>query len=152
MTCTDRLRREHDAALAMSNRLLDLIDSYAGEEDALVIAMQVNKLLGLMRIHLAHEDVQLYPQLIALDDQAVARLARTYANDMGGLAIELETFARHWSCSASIASGIEEFRDEAHILMLALAVRIECENRYLYPLADAADAADAAATATCKAA
>jgi hemerythrin-like domain-containing protein len=138
MTATDNLRRQHDAALDMSNRLFDLMDSYDGGRDAFDIAMQLNKLVGLLRIHLAQEDVLLYPELIASNDSEVARLARAFANEMGGLATELEIFALHWSCSASIVSNFDEFREEANALLLHLAVRIEREDRYLYPLADAA--------------
>jgi hemerythrin-like domain-containing protein len=140
MTATDSLRRQHDTALAMSDRLFDLMDGYDGGRDAYDIAMQLNKLVGLLRIHLAQEDVQLYPDLIASQDQEVARLARSYAKEMGGLAIELEIFAQHWSCSAGIVSNFEEFREATSALLLHLAVRIERENRYLYPLADAAAA------------
>ena len=138
MNATDNLRRQHDAALAMSDRLFDLIDSHDDGRDTNAIALQLNKLVGLLRIHLAQEDVQLYPELIVSPDQDVARLARSYAKEMGGLAIELEIFAQHWSCSASIVGNFEEFREEANALLLKLAVRIERENRYLYPLADAA--------------
>ena len=138
MTSTDNLRRQHDAALAMSDRLFDLMNSYVGGRDAYAITVQLNKLVGLLRIHLAQEDVQLYPQLAASDDPAVARLARRYSDEMGGLANDLEIFAQHWSCSASIANRFDEFREDAHALLLTLAVRIERENRYLYPLAETA--------------
>jgi len=140
MTATDNLRREHEAALEMSGRLFDLIKGYSGDRDAYGIEIQLSKLVGLLRIHLAHEDVQLYPELEASNDEGIARLARSYSAEMGGLATELEIFARHWSCSASIACSFEEFREEAHTLLLALAVRIEREDRYLYPLAEAATA------------
>jgi hemerythrin-like domain-containing protein len=140
MTSTDNLRRQHDAALAMSDRLLDLMDSYDGGRDTYAIAMQLNRLVGLLRIHLAQEDVHLYPALAASGDPAVSQLALAYANEMGGQAIELEIFAQHWSCTASIAGAFDEFRKEADALLLAIAARIERENRYLYPLADAAAA------------
>jgi hypothetical protein len=138
MTITETLRRQHDAALDMSNRLFDLMDSYDGCRDAFAIAMQLNKLVGLLRIHLAQEDLQLYPALVASKDEDVARLARGFANELGGLATKLEIFALHSSCSASIVSNFDEFREEASTLLLKLAVRIEREDRYLYPLADAA--------------
>jgi len=137
MTVADNLRRQHDAALVMSGRLFDLIDSYAGGRDAFAIAMQLTRLVGLLRIHLAQEDVQLYPSLIASEDPEVAKLARIYAEEMGGLATELEIFAQHWSCSASIGGAFDEFREDAHMLLMALSVRIEREDRYLYPLVDA---------------
>lgn len=133
----DILCRQHEDALAMSQRLLELIDSYQPGNPGYSILMQLNRLYGLLRVHLAHEDVELYPALTASADPNVARTVQYYVDEMGGLAYHLESFARHWSCSASITSHFEEFRDAAHDLLLAIVVRIEREERFLYPLADA---------------
>ena len=130
------LRQQHDAALAMADRLIDLVDNYDPATAAIPILMQLNRLLGILRVHLAHEDVELYPKLIESSDPEVARTASAYVAEMGSLAMDLEWFAQHWSCSASIAGNIGEFREGVHQLVLALAVRIERENRYLYPLAE----------------
>lgn len=134
----DILRRQHEAALAMAQRLLELIDGHRPGNPGYAILMQLNRLYGVLRIHLVLEDVQLYPALAASPDPQVARAARQYVEEMGSLALDLEGFARHWSCSASIANNFAEFREAARDLMLALTVRIERENRHLYPLADAA--------------
>ena len=138
----DILRREHDAALDMAQRLLVLIDAYEPGASAYPILMQLNRLYAVLRVHLAHEDVELYPALTSSPDPRVARTAKLYVDEMGNLAINLECFAQHWSCSASIASNFEEFTVAAQDLMLALAVRIERENRYLYPLAEAENVAE----------
>jgi hypothetical protein len=135
------LKNQHDAAMAMADRLIDLIDDYRHDGDALPIAIQFSKLVGLFRVHFAQEDVQLYPELVALGDRDVARLALTYAAEMGGLANELERFVRRWPSSAVIASNFAEFADAARDMVLALAVRIERENRFLYPLIEAAEVA-----------
>ena len=47
-------------------------------------------------------------------------------------------FCQHWSCSASIAGNFDEFSEAARAMVLELAVRIEREDKYLYPLIDAA--------------
>lgn len=120
----------------MADRLVDLIDGYRCAADALPIAFQFNKLVGLLRIHLAQEDVQLYPDLMASGDHQVARLALTYVAEMGGLASELELFAQRWSSSAVISGAFAEFSEAARELILQLAFRIERENRHLYPLAE----------------
>ena len=137
MVNTEILRQQHDAALSMADRLIDLADNYKPRTQATPILLQLNRLLGILRVHLAQEDVELYPRLIESRDPEVARTAEAYFAEMGGLATDLEYFARHWSCSVSIAGNIDEFRQDMHQLMLALAVRIERENRYLYPLAEA---------------
>lgn len=133
---TQILRQQHDSAMVMADRLIDLVDNFNPRSSGIPILMQLNRLLGLLRVHLAHEDVELYPRLMASADPNTARTAGAYVAEMGGLAIDLEYFVRHWSCSASIAGNIEEFREGVQELILALAVRIERENRYLYPLAE----------------
>lgn len=130
------LREQHDEALDMAQRLLELIDGYKAGASACPILRQLNRLCGVLRVHLAHEDVQLYPALTASSDPNIARTAQHYVDEMGGLALDLEYFARQWSCSASISNDFAEFSQAANDLMLALAVRIERENRYLYPLVD----------------
>ena len=129
------LSNQHDAALGMADRLIELIDDYRCEEDALPIAVQFSKLVGLLCVHLAQEDVQLYPKLVASDDGKTAKLALAFVAEMGGLALELELLARRWSSSAVIAGDFAEFAEATRELILQLAVRIERENRYLYPLA-----------------
>ena len=140
----DILRRQHDAALEMAQRLLEMVDDYRPGDAAYPILVQFNRLFGILRVHLVHEDVELYPALMASPDPQVARTAQAYVDEMGGLAAELECFATHWACSASIAGRFDEFRDDVNELMLALAVRIERENQYLYPLAEGAVRAKAA--------
>jgi len=136
----ENLRSQHDDALAMAERMLEMAANPDGRAVAIPLLMQLNRLLGLLRVHLACEDVELYPALTASPDPLVARTAQRFVDEMGGLAIDLECFARRWSCSVSIADGIEEFREAANKLVMDLAVRIERENRILYPLAEAESA------------
>jgi Hemerythrin HHE cation binding domain len=131
----DILRSQHDDALAMADRLIELVDHYDPRMAAIPILMQLNRLLGLLRVHFAFEDVELYPALMASNDPLAARTAKRFVDETAKLAIEFECFARRWSCSASIADDIDGFREGAHGLLLTLAVRIEQENLYLYPLA-----------------
>ncbi len=130
----------------MADRLLDLVDRHDPRRPAYPILLQFNRLVGLLRVHLAYEDVELYPRLMASDDLHVARTTQGFVKEMGGLAVDLECFARHWSCSAGICSNFTEFSDGLHVLVLALAVRIERENQHLYPLVETspADRRDAA--------
>ena len=138
MIGTDSLRRQHDAALAMADRLIDLVDALRTAAPIHAIVMQLNRMVGLLRVHLAHEDVELYPGLIASKDpKVVAAWPGHLSMKWAGWRPNLEQFARYWSCSASIAGAFDEFREGVHELMLALAVRIERENLQLYPLAEA---------------
>lgn len=137
MKQTDLLREQHDAALVMANRLLEMVERYQPGSSAYPILLQVNRLFGFLRAHLAHENAVLYRDLEASKDRRVARAAKSFAKEMGGLAAEIEDFTRHWCCTAAISRGFEEFRESANNLVLAISVRIERENRLLYSLADA---------------
>lgn len=136
MYALTELRHQHDVAISIGDRLLELVDTYRCDADAYPIALQFNKLVGLLRVHLAQEDVQLYPDLMSSSDARTARLAKTYVAEMGSLAFELELFAQRWSSSAVIATDFDEFAQATRELILQLVVRIERENRYLYPLAE----------------
>lgn len=113
------LRNQHDAAMRIADSLIDLVDDYQCETDALLIALQFNKLIGLIRVHVAQEDDQLYPELIAADDPKVAKLALSYVSEMGGLATQLEVFARRWSSSALIATDFVDFAEGTGVSVVA---------------------------------
>ena len=136
----DVLRGQHDTALAMAHRLLELVDNYKPGHSAYPILMQVNRLFGMLRAHFAQEDAVVYSALAASRNPRKARTAKAFAREMGGLATDLEDFTRHWCCSAAIASGFDEFRISVNALVLAIAARIERENRFLLPLAEEEEA------------
>ena len=136
MVKTDVLRHQHDDALAMVQRLLELIDEFRPGHSAYPIMMQLNRLYGILRVHLAQEDIVLYPRLLASTDMEVVRTARQFVDEMGSLSVDMECFARHWASADGIVSNFAEFREAAHELLLRLAVRVELEDRRLYPLAE----------------
>ena len=139
MKQTDVLREQHDAALAMARRLLELVDCYQPGSSAYPILLQVNRLFGFLRAHLAQENAGLYRDMAASKDRRVAKAAKSFAKEMGRLAVEIEDFTRHWCCTAAISRGFEEFRESVNNLVLAISVRIERENRLLYALAELQD-------------
>ena len=47
----------------MAERLVELAGNFDARTAAIPLLMQLNRLLGLLRVHLAHEDVELYPAL-----------------------------------------------------------------------------------------
>lgn len=136
MNRTEILRGQHESAMVMAHRLLELIEAFRPGHCVQPILDQVSRLHGILRVHLAQEDIELYPSLLASHDLAVASLARQFVDEMGSLAIDLECFARHWSSPAGISANFAEFSEAAHDLLVRLAVRIELEDRQLYPLVD----------------
>ena len=114
MTPTDELRRQHDAATQLMSGITGQIGAYRGPDDAYRLTLGIAQLIGLVRVHLMIEDL----------------------HDIGGLAEQLEDYARRWSSSAGIAARFDDFHDETRRLFAALKTRAKRENRQLYPLAE----------------
>lgn len=87
-------------------------------------------------MHLAYEDLVLYPTLMRTGAPEVAGLAHWFHDEMGALAPQFEEFARRWSGPTIIDIMFDRFRDEATEILAALAARIGRENVQLYPLAE----------------
>lgn len=137
MAFTYRLRQQHDLATIMADHLRDLVRRHRPGDDAVQIAIQLARLVGVLRVHLAEEDDHLYPALRELSDGNAAALAERYQTEMGTLAWTIEEFMQRWSSSAVIALNFAAFRAALDALLADLMARIERENASLYPVADA---------------
>lgn len=138
MTSNHLLRSQHKDAIAMIDRLLSQVATFAGPGDAYGIALQLARLTQLMRVHFAHEDYTLYPALIASPDLEVAEAAMAFQRESGELWSQFEAFVRHWSTSTAIAANFDQFRAEAIAICHAIEDRCRRENDLLFPLAEAA--------------
>ncbi|MBA3666665.1 MAG: hemerythrin domain-containing protein [Sphingomonas sp.] len=136
MARTDPLRHQHGLAAQIVSRIIDKIDHYSGPDDAYRISLDLSKLLGLLRTHLAQEDVHFYPAMIQSGDPQAGAAALSIAMEMGDLAERFERFAARWSSSAVIAARFDRFRYDALTIFAKLEARIRRENEELYPLAD----------------
>jgi hemerythrin-like domain-containing protein len=132
----ETMRRQHAEAEEMAASLLAIVANYRDLYDAVPIARLVGKLNALLRVHLAYEDMVLYPALMRAGDAEVAGLANAFHEDMGALAPQFEEFAWRWSGPTVIDMMFDRFREEATEILAALGARIERENDQLYPLAE----------------
>ncbi|TZG26189.1 hemerythrin domain-containing protein [Sphingomonas montanisoli] len=145
MSRTANLRRQHDDAVAIVGEFNALLAGRPGIETrdgAFQATLLLAKLTGLLRIHFAQEDRQLYPSLMASGGRA-AMIARRFVDEMGDLGPTYGAFAQRWESAARILSDPRGFRRESKAVFTALADRITRENEQLYPIADAQMDADA---------
>ena len=90
--------------------------------------------------HLKTEDWVLYPSLVASADAQIASTARTFSEQMGGLAAEFIAYSEKWNANA-IAADWAGYCRASRAILDALNHRIARENRELYPLLEALDRA-----------
>lgn len=140
-----RLRAEHAALVTLSRIILDMTRA-SQPPDASELASARGLLRETLVRHLKCEDWVLYPRLNATGDPELMRITHAFELEMGDLAAEFVAYDDKWTGERAAADWPGFCRATASIFDM-LAVRVEREERELYPLADklyAAAAVDAA--------
>lgn len=140
MTDISGLRRQHDAALIQAEEAQGCANRLLVErrrEDACGVLLALARLTGVLTVHFAQEDEQLYPMLMACGSEEVAGTARRFFAEMGHIGPLYAEFVEHWNAPDPIMADIEGFHLDLSALLEALADRIRREDEQLYPLADA---------------
>jgi hypothetical protein len=128
----NRLRKEHVNLAAIAGRLSTLIAKKAPppSQELYLVRMQLGSAL---LHHLKSEDWVLYPRLWSSSDKRTAVTARVFSAEMGGLSERFKNYTQRWNTN-SIESAWELYQNETQELLKALALRMEREERDLYPL------------------
>lgn len=92
-------------------------------------------LSGKVITHLAAEDNAIYPRLLASKDPELARTAKEFATEMGGIAEAFEGYIGAWFSGKVIADRYPDFRSQSLAVFDKLAERISREENHLYKLA-----------------
>lgn len=128
----DRFKQQHVEILQTIAQMRKHV--HAGiPENADAIARGIMALRTKVNLHLSVEDRVLYPQIHKLDDERLVRLAKTYQDEMQGLAGAFVEFCSRWTFAKAIAAQPEEFRQDANTVMKALHERVQRENTEFYP-------------------
>lgn len=132
-----RLREEHRQLATIAGRLSRVIAQDAPPAANELYALRQELASALIR-HLKAEDWVLYPQLLASSDKRVSQTARSFSDEMGGLAKAFRDHLERWGAFA-IEGNWNGYRREMAEILEAMAQRIKRENRDLYPLFEALD-------------
>lgn len=131
------LREEHAQLIKIAGRLSKVVAQDAPPPSTELFALRQELISAVMR-HLKAEDWVLYPRLFASPDKRVAQTARSFSEEMGGLAKEFTAYAQRWG-SFAIEGDWAGYRHETTRIIGDLTQRITRENRDLYPLLEALD-------------
>lgn len=127
-----KLRQEHANLAAIGSQLSVIIEQDAAPPAHDLHRLRMELTSGLVR-HLKSEDWLLYPELMRSSNQQIAVTARAFNASMGGLATEFEAYSERWAAGA-ITSDWEGYRRDTAKILRALTLRMEREERDLYPL------------------
>ena len=139
MSSLAQLREEHAHLVTIVRKLSTLIALDAPPPSTELYALR-RELTTTLIGHLKAEDWVLYPRLLASPDAKIARTAREFSEEMGGLAQAYTAYAEKWGSFAIEQDWPGYCRETAGIIE-ALTNRITRENRDLYPLLEGLDRA-----------
>ena len=139
MTRTDTLRRQHDQILEKAITVQDLARALDEPGRVNELMAELRWLDAVLTDHLATEDRELYPEMIASGNAQASATADRFRAEMGGLSADYRSFSEEWFDEARIASDPLGFRAGFTKIVFALSKRIHRENNELYPLADTMD-------------
>ena len=132
---TQALRLEHSSIMSLASRLGGVAGAVKTRGDAhdaraLILTMD-DKLQG----HLAEEDAELYPALMAAPDAETRTLGASAFEEMGGIVGSWVNYRDHWTPDA-ILGDPRRFAATTEGVIGALSLRIEMENDILYSAMD----------------
>ena len=134
-----KLRQEHARLLEIAGRLGKVVCGLHPPDAGDLFKLR-HDLSSTLIAHLKSEDWVLYPRLLASAEGKIAQTARTFNDEMGGLAQAYMAYADKWTAT-SIESDWPGYCGETKSIIEALSTRITRENRELYPLLEAVDKA-----------
>lgn len=130
MVSIERLIGEHAQISAQGDALLR---SVATASPTMLRTMIIALDTGLTA-HLATEDLEVYPHLLAKGNMAQREAAEIAMGDFEQLAAEWRAYVDEWTAN-EIDSDRELFIEASKRVLSALSARVRIENEILYPLA-----------------
>lgn len=132
---TELFRKQHGEIL----RHLDALDKLAGAAPEQEVCLELSRLGGVVKLHLALEDKNLYPRMLEHGDPAIRATAEEYQRTMSDLAPVYVAFHEKWIKPGAVDANRFEFAKEFRAVREALRQRIDKENRGLYDVIDKND-------------
>jgi hypothetical protein len=130
---TETLKAHHTKLRDLAGQILSASKQPTLAASAGPVRDLLNRMAGILTVHLACEEQSFYPRLLADKRHEVSGIAARFQQEMGGIK---ETFGRHikqWTSDAITADPTGFARDTS-ALLTQLGSRMDREERELYPL------------------
>lgn len=132
----DKFKHQHNDILSGIAALRVLAKSGI-RDNAAAISARIIAMSSTIKLHLAVEDTVLYPALRNGNNALLARMGKTYQDEMKNIASAYMSFARRWNNGAAVAGNPDGFRRDANQVLKVLHERMRRENTEFYPAIEA---------------
>ncbi|MCM1989145.1 hemerythrin domain-containing protein [Oceanirhabdus seepicola] len=130
---TANLKRQHDDIKIIIDKILKDMNKDI-DENSMNIAKNINKLAGVLKIHLNSEDKYLYPNLLNHSDEIIRNKAKYYLEEMGSVSDSFSEFHKKYNIGSKIRESKNSFKTECKDTLRVVLNRINKEDSDLYLL------------------
>ena len=109
-----------------------IADSGIDRAAATRISELINKLTGVLNMHMASEDSFVYPKLLEHADSKIKTITRAYMDEMRGIATAYTEFHTKYKTPSKLIADVEGFKTAFKTIRDALLLRMDREEKELY--------------------
>lgn len=129
-----QLEKQHVSIKEEIKTIEDMSGKAGYENNLMEITLHINKLAGLLNIHLLSEDDYMYPALKESTDTELKAMAESYSLEMGDLVTEFTAYKNRYNTKNKVLADIEDFLPVTKEVLNKIKSRIEKEDNKLYAL------------------
>jgi len=110
----------------------DIAEATIDRAAAMRISELINKLTGVLNMHLASEDSFVYPKLLEHPDNTIRTITRAYMDEMRSIAAAYTEFHTKYKTPSKLLADVEGFKASFKTIRDALILRMDREEKELY--------------------
>lgn len=130
---TERYMIQHKEIRDLMDQILVIIQKREVEKESDTVVSSLNKLSGILNVHLAGEDKYLYPSVEKSADVTLHNMALRYQKEMGGLCEVFVKFKNSYNTKNKMTGHEAEFAVEAKKVFGEITKRMDREESEFYP-------------------
>lgn len=130
----EQLNKQHLSIKEEINTIMELAAKADYEKYLMDITLHINKLAGLLNIHLLSEDDFMYPALKASADGEIKSMADSYSLEMGDLVTEFTAYKTRYNTKNKVLADMEGFLPATKEILKKIKNRMDKEDNNLYKL------------------
>lgn len=129
-----QLEKQHQNIKDEIKTIVDMTEKSDYENNLIEITLHINKLAGLLNVHLLSEDEFMYPALKASADSEIRAMAESYSHEMGDLVTEFSAYKNSYNTKNKVLADINEFIPATKAILNKINNRMNKEDNNLYNL------------------
>ncbi|MDZ4663014.1 MAG: hypothetical protein SGJ18_15490 [Pseudomonadota bacterium] len=133
---TDKFRKNHDTLLQLLENLKLYLEADRVAKEAKDACRVVGKIAGLLIMNMAHEDKNLFPELLGSSNKQIKDAAEKFAIETKNVRKVADKFMSKWVVIKNVQAQPVDFIKDANTLITSLSESLEKKNTQFYDLVD----------------